>query len=244
MFRIILYIFIALLAFSIGSYFVYLYVQQNVGIDSISEKVEQRPLLDKTVKRPAAKQPRKKEYISDKEKALLLFEPTLKHWLKEQKVNPLTKHSDKTKEKILASNLNVIDERDLLNTIKKDFKSFLIDVNGDSEKELAILCNYSPPEHYELWIFKKTEKDFEVILSTYNDVEEFRLQKSKTKGFFDLETTASYPRSKTSLGMDIFEFDGEQYVKMKCYDYIYLYEDKNGDLQKLKKPKYVSLHCC
>ncbi len=186
----------------------------------------------------------KEKFLSDKEKALFLFEQTLSNWLNGKEIETLSKPSDNIKEKVLSSNLNIVDERDLLDTLEKDYKSFLIDINGDSEKELAILCNHSPPEHHELWIFKKTKKDFKVILSTYNSVENFSLRKSKTKGHYDLETTASYPRSKTSLAMGVFEFDGEQYVKMKCFDCIYLYEDKHGKLRTLKKPKYISLHCC
>jgi hypothetical protein len=240
------YLSVALLAFGIGFYFVYSYTLRNAEIVSesvrwLDKETVQTVSLNHTQVREKLKT---KEYLPDKEKALLLFQLILNKWLSSQKLDDITEPSEEIIRKITESKIDNVDERGLLQSAQKSYKSYLIDVNGDGKDELAVLSNCSPPEYCELWIFKKTKEDFEVILSTYTEVENFSLRKSRTKRYFDIQTTHPYSKSETTLGMAIYKFDGEQYIKEECYDYQHLYKDKNGNLQKIDKPKLIPLHCC
>ncbi|MEZ5424946.1 MAG: hypothetical protein R2747_01660 [Pyrinomonadaceae bacterium] len=236
------YITVGILAFGTGVWFVY----QNAPVmtDSFAfEELNEKVVIPANQK-PIREQNRRKDFVSQKEKASLLFKPTLEKWLSGKSLEKTVEPTEELTEKIKDGNFNLTDEWMLINSAQKSYRPSLIDVNGDGKDELTILSNFSPPEFSELWILKRSKTDFEVILSTYAEVENFSLRKRKTEGYFDIETTFSYPGSETSLGMSIYKFDGKEYVKMECYDYIYLYRDENGDLKKLKKPRLMSLHCC
>lgn len=244
--RKVFYLVIALLAFGIGFYFVQFYIWQiiekkNESVNWTNEEVEK---FVSSNHNSIKVKTRKEEFLTKKEKALILFEPTLKKWLNGETLVNSVETSPDIIHKITDGKFNTVDENSLLLAAEKNYKPSLIDVNDNGENELAILSNCWPPEFCELWIFKKTKNDFQIILSTYTDVENFNLRKTKTNGYFVIETTHSYPKSKTSLGMKIYKFNGEEYIMEECYDYIYLYEDKNGELHKLAKPKYSPLHCC
>ena len=244
--RLLAYKIVGLLAIGIGFYFVQIYLWQaaekkNESVNWTSEEIEQLILSNQNLIKEKS---RKEKYLSEKEKALILFEPTLDKWLSGQKFDANVEPRTEITREITAGKLNFVDENYLLRAAAKNYKPSLIDVNNNGSKELAILSNCSPPEFCELWIFKKTKNDFQVILKTYTVVENFDLRKTKTRGYFDIETIYSYPGSKTSLGMNIYKFNGENYEMKECYDYIYLYEDENGELHKLAKPRFSPLHCC
>ena len=70
-------------------------------------------------------------------------------------------------------------------------------------------------------------------------VQQFELRKSKSHGYFDLETRSH--GSSTSGGIDIFKFDGKEYVVTNCYDFDY--KDPKGGLKHLKKPTLEHREC-
>lgn len=244
--RYIVYFAVALLAFGIGFKFVHEADFQNAETASKAfsradgGKLHlQLPDQSQTIANSKAS-----DFLTDRKKSILLFQPTLDKWLNIQKMDETVEPSPETLENIQNAGLNSVEETGLIAAAQKSYKPFLIDLNGDGKNELAILSNCSRPEHCELWVFERSKEDFEIILSTYTEVENFSLRKSKKNGYFDIETTHAYTKSETSLGMAIYEFDGERYIKTECFDYIYLYRDPDGNLQKLKKPKFISLHCC
>lgn len=101
------YFSVALLVFGVGTYFVYLSPLRKA--DVMSEPVF---LVEKdTVKTISIDEnkttKRKTEYLSDKEKSELLFQPTLNKWLNNKKIENVVKPSKEIIEKIDNSKLNM-----------------------------------------------------------------------------------------------------------------------------------------
>jgi len=238
------YLSVGLLAFGIGFYFVYglaLRKSETLSESVIPLNIETPPMVYSNQEKEKS---RRQDYLSNEQRAYFLFENTINKWLSGQKITVPVEPSAETLEKIIESKLNIVDERGLLESAKKVYKPSLMDANGDGKPELTISSNCLPNLSCEFWIFKKVKDEFKVILNTPVEVENFSLRKSKTKAYFDVQTTHSYSQSETTLGMAIHKFDGEQYVLEECYEYQHLYRNKNGKMRKIEKPKLIPLHCC
>lgn len=191
--------------------------------------------------------------MTDKEKASFLFEPTINKWLNKEKIEETIEPSPEIIQKITKEEFLYADYSQLKQNAEAIYKPSLIDVNGDGKNELAILSNCEEGEGCQFWILKESNKDFEVILSSYQEVDNFKLQKNKTKGYFNIETFEIHPDSLISLGMEsylpalgikIYKFDGEQYYISGCFEHEFSYKGKDGKLHNLKKPKLRRVHCC
>ena len=126
------------------------------------------------------------------------------------------------------------------------YKPSLLDLNGDRRSELAIMINCEKSDGCELWLFRETKRDFEVILRTNWKLEAFKIRKSKSKGFSDIQTNY-YPRdpnSETFKSMNDYKFDGKEYTHRGCSAIIDRYWDRNWELQKLKRPVFERYDDC
>jgi hypothetical protein len=250
MHRYVLYFVVGLLAFGIGSGGFYLYFYQVGKTDDKStvrtEEDKRKAVLQfvNTEQMFKFNTVPEKDFLTNKEKASILFEPTINKWLNQEKINDAVEPATEIIEKIKEGKYSRVDESELTGTAQISYKPSLIDVNGDGKDELAVLANCLDEASCELWILQRTAKDFKVILSTYNDVGQFKLQKNKTKGYFNIETTRSYRANELFLQMNVLKFGDGEYYGADCFDYEYRYKDKNGKLQNLKKPKLHRLHCC
>jgi hypothetical protein len=243
--RYIFYLGVSLLAFGVGISFVYFYFDKfQWHFEQPQETIEERVFQNHSSNiQKSDELSRKTEFLTNKEKAFLLFESIINKWLKGQKIESLIEPSPELVQRIKESRFIYADEQGLLQNAEKNYQPTFIDVNSDGKNELAILSNCSEGD-CQLWILKQTKRDFEVILSSYQEVANFNLQKSKRKGYFNIRTTQFYRNSKTSLGMRIYKFDGKEYYISDCFEYEFRYKDKNGNFHKLKKPKIYPLHCC
>lgn len=239
------YFVVALLAFVVGIIVVYLYFLksqpafelplESILKDDFSPNVSNLQELNGL--------PKRADFLKDDEKALLLFESAISKWLKEEKIELVIVPSSEITQKINKGKFLYSDEQELLQNAEKVYKPYLVDVNSDGTDELAILSNCSDG-NCQFWILKKTKRSFEVILSSYKEVENFKLQKSKTHGYFNIETTEKYSGAPTFFQMKIYKFGGNGYFISECFNYEYRYKDKNGNFHTRKKPKISPLHCC
>lgn len=128
----------------------------------------------------------------------------------------------------------------------KSYKPSLLELNGDGKPELAIMVNCAKSKSCELWIFREVKNDFTVVLRTSWELEMFEIKRTKTKGFFDIQTSydSHYPESEELKSMDDYKFDGKEYKFSGCSALVNVYYDKNGQLHHLKKPRLEHYDDC
>lgn len=244
------YLAVALLAFGLGIFSLYLFSLR----DSVVEVSPQTVTPAQTVEAVSVSDKRSlhqetgiESLITDKEKALLLFEPTLKKWLEKKNIAGIIEPSPEILEKIVATKLHRYEAPYLTQMAQTSYQPSLLDLNGDGLNELFILINCGKPDGCELWAFRKVERDFEVILRTSQEFEKFELTKKKSKGFFGIQTAhyPNEPESETLISYDHYKFDGKKYYHRGCSEYVNRYRDKKGELRYLKKPiLYYLDDCC
>ena len=149
-------------------------------------------------------------------------------------------------ERIMATKLHRYEAPYLTRMAQTSYQPSLLDLNSDGLNELFILINCGKPGGCELWVFRKVERDFEVILRASEEFEKFELTKKKSKGFFGIQTS-HYPNeleSETLISYDHYKFDGKKYYLRGCSEYVNRYRDKKGELRYLKKPILYHLNDC
>lgn len=243
--RWVFYLAISGLAFGIGVIGVFFYFYQSsnsvcrLKVLTKEEVSRYETLNDRERHDP----PRKKEPLTDRERFLLLYQPTIDKWLKDEPLKETVESSPEIVQKIGEMRLAYYEEQSLLKTARKPYKPKLIDVNGDGRSELQIIAEGDTANLFDCLILKKTRDDFEIVFYAYESFSEFKLSKSRHKGHFDIELSEYYPDAP-SLGKDLYRFDGQKYEHHGCYDYTYRYKDKNGRWQPLKKPVLERLDDC
>jgi hypothetical protein len=121
------------------------------------------------------------------------------------------------------------------------FQPYLVDVNGDGNKELAVRNGCAPAGNCQFWLFKKARKSYEIILKSLpGSVQTFEFKKTKTNGYFDLVTKVH--ADAWSGGIEVYRFNGKKYVVSECSTYSYSFL-KYGKLYELKKPQIISVKC-
>jgi hypothetical protein len=121
------------------------------------------------------------------------------------------------------------------------FQPYLIDINGDGKKELAIRNNCAMVGNCQLWLFKRTGKKYKIILQSIPaGVQTFRIKTTKTNNFFDIETKDH--GDAWSGGIEVYKFNGKKYKVSDCYTYNYSYF-LNGKIYELKQPKITHIKC-
>jgi hypothetical protein len=242
------YLSVALLAFGIGSLVVFKFYWNSAAEIAIQTEPTQDFVAVSVPNEISLHQETGIEsLISDKEKALLLFEPTLKKWLEKENVAGTVEPSPEILERIMTTKLHRYEAPYLTGTARKSYKPSLLDLNNDGLKELSILIGCGENDGCELWVFRKVERDFEVILWTREEFEKFELTKNKSKGFSDIQTSyrPTEPESEVLISFDNYKFNGQEYKLSGCSLYINRYRDKKGELRYLKKPFLQHLgDCC
>lgn len=215
------------------------FVEQAVIAQTSIEKTS----TDKTIIQKSKQAKIEDENLYDEEKASFeVLQPTIKKWLRGEKVkNEFTDVSDESIKKISGKSKSDLTEDEAKWYSSFRFEPMLIDVNGNGKKELAVRNNCAPVGNCQFWLFKKKGNDYQIILKTLaGAVQTFKLQGSKTKSYFDIETKDH--NDAWSGGIEIYKFDGEIYKVAECFNYNYS-DFKNGKLYELKKPKITSVDC-
>ena len=242
------YLTVALLAFGIGIFFLYLFFPRNPAPEIVvrNEPTQEFAAISVSKELSLHQETGIESLISDKEEALLLFEPTLKKWLKKENLDETIKPSPEILERIMATKLHRYDAPYLTRTARASYKPSLLDLNDDGRTELFILINCGQPDGCELWVFRKAERDFEVILRAREEFEKFEVTKKKSKGFSNIQTShyPNDPESETLVSFDYYKFDGQKYSFRGCSEYVNRYRDKKGELRYLKKPILYHLDDC
>ncbi len=185
--------------------------------------------------------------ISEKEKALLLFEPTLRKWLSGESIANPTEPSAELIANISKTKLHRYEAPYLRDLAERPYESSLIDLDADSNSDLAIRIIFGDSNRGDLWLFKRVNDDFEVVLHSKELLDKFELKKTRSNGFFDIQTSyfPNDPHSETLKSMSDYKFDGKEYTLRGCSAILDRYRDKNGvDLHYLKKPIFVRYDDC
>lgn len=184
--------------------------------------------------------------ISDKEKALLLFGPTIRKWLAGEDLTELNEPSPAIAEKVASMRLHRYEAPYVVRMAEKSYKSSLVDLDGRDRPELAIMINCEQSSSCQLWLFHEVDGGFNVILRTSSELTDFTIKKTKSKEFFDIQTSyfPEDPLSETYKAMNDYKFDGKEYKHTRCSAIVNRYLDKNGDLRFLKKPRLEYYEDC
>ncbi len=241
MWRIIFYLSVAMLAFGIGSFVVFnLYfkrAEQFVDIQTI--EMDKLKVKEST----SIQEDSEDKELNDEEQAAFdVLKPTIRKWLRGEKIkNEFTEASNESIKEILGKDKSELSVEEATWFSYFRFEPTLIDIDGDGKNELAIRNYCAPVGNCRFWIFKKKANDYEVLLqSDGGDVQTFKLENTKSKGYFDIKTTAH--GDAWSGGIHIYKFDGEKYKVSECYKYNYSYLN-NGKLIELKEPTITSRKC-
>lgn len=245
--RYIYYLSVALLSFGIGSFFVFkFYWNSAVEVAVQIEPTQDFVAVSVSNELSLHQETGIESLISDEKKALLLFEPTLKKWLKKENIAESIEPSPEILERIMATKLHRYEAPYLTRMAQKSYKPSLLDLNDDGAKELSILINCGESGGCELWVFREIGRDFEVILRAREEFEKFEITKNKSKGFSNIQTSyhPNDPESETLMSLDIYKFDGQKYKHSGCSEYVNRYRNKKGELRYLKKPILYHLDDC
>lgn len=101
-------------------------------------------------------------------------------------------------------------------------KVALFDSDEDGHKELAFQNGCAAVGNCVLHVYQRRGDSYRQILAT-SMVQRFQLRKTKTRGFYDLETSSH--DSVDTGGIAIYKYDGRSYRVAKCFNYYY---DKNA----------------
>jgi hypothetical protein len=225
------YFAVALLAFGIGSY-VAMKSHQRISEKTLSP--ESKETQEKKTQQDISQ---KDDFPTDEqfeEWKMNSFKPVLEKWLKNQRIEEY---------------INLERNDEWAANSEHDARTKLIDVNAGGKNELALQTGCAAVGNCEFWLFEKTKNSYKIILSI-NMVQQFKLKRNKSNGYFDLETKAH--GSATSGGIAIYKFAGNEYKINKCFGYEYeplrkkggetLYT-KDGQLILKDKPTLTPASC-
>lgn len=122
-------------------------------------------------------------------------------------------------------------------------KAALLDVNGDGQKELAFLTGCATVGNCDFYLYQRESEGVKKLLFAHN-VQQFELTKTKTNGFYDIETSSH--ASAISGGIAVYNFDGSKYQISECF--LYKYEltgrlDSDGQAITADKPRLTKVDC-
>jgi len=240
------YLAVALLAFGVGSLVVFKFYFKHAEhpvTAQTTEKYEPQNMEQIPVSKLESSHETETNY--EEWAAFEVLKPTIGKWLRGERIKSERQEiSDEFIKLAIGRNEIRETERIFWQETGLEFTPYLIDVNGDGVNELAVRNYCAPVGNCQFWLFKKTGKKgnlgYEILLKASNDVQMFKLRKSITNGYFDLETKSH--GDAWSGGMDIYKFDKTEYKLSECYDYNYSYLN-DGELYELKKAKVTPRKC-
>lgn len=183
--------------------------------------------------------------LTPEERAKALYGPTIKRWLAGEYVAGYVGPSEAIITRIENDKRYRLQLASLRDVARAAYRPSLIDVDGDKQKELAILplCE-STAVDCALWVLDKTETGFRVILLTIDKPELFEAGKKTSQNYREIRTYRNYEESDDMRGMDVYTFDSGEYLLSNCYEYKFRRRDKSGKWVEIKNPKIEELHCC
>lgn len=171
--------------------------------------------------------------------AFKVLQPTIQKWLKGERIESgeWVTVDLKLIEHITGKDASELTEEELkFWTLSHfDFEPTLIDVNGDGKKELAIRNLCAAVGNCNFQIFQKHGDGYRNLLdSTNRGAQRFKLRKTRSGGYFDLETMihADYASGE----MYVYRFRGDKYELRDCMNYSYLARDKDWNQYQVKEP--------
>ena len=232
--RKLFYLSVALLAFGIGLFSAFEFYFESYEIDVFEVENQNAHLI--------REDPLENEPNFEEQSAFAVLKPTIEKWLRNKKTNSgFNEVSDESIKEIIGKSRSELSEDETRFFSYFRFEPSLIDVDGDGKNELAVRNYCAPVGNCQFWIFKKNGESYEVLLQTNNnDVQTYKLENTKSKGYFDIKTTEH--GDAFSGGIKVYKFDGEYYKVSECSNYNYSYL-KNGKLYTLQKPKITPHEC-
>ncbi|MGH9864636.1 MAG: hypothetical protein ACRD4H_04405 [Candidatus Acidiferrales bacterium] len=92
-----------------------------------------------------------------------------------------------------------------------------------------------------LWIFRKTPTGFVELLSNFG-VHDFHFRSTRTMGYSDL--VISTHNAPFDFKLDVFGFDGTEYLLKECWDRSFATLDKHGHVVHVSKQAKVTREGC
>lgn len=155
------------------------------------------------------------------------FRPVLDKWIKGEK---LPKHVELIRNDTWAANSEL------------GASVTLLDVNGDRTNELALQSGCATVGNCVFWLFEMKGNGYKQLLNTQM-VQRYKLRKTRSNGYYDLETSAH--GSSTSGGIAVYKFDGFEYKIAECFGYEYerTGKFKNGQALTRDSPTLTPSDC-
>lgn len=174
--------------------------------------------------------------------AFTVLKPTIEKWFSGAPVKSVfTDPSDESIREITGKRRSEMDDPDAVWLMGLRFEPTLMDFNGDGQNELAIRNLCAMVGNCSFTVFRKKGKSYEIILeSAAGAVQTFRLERTKSNGYFDIKTTDH--GDAWSGGIDIYKFDGAKYKVAECFDYDYA-ALVDGKHTVWKKPRVTPRKC-
>ncbi|MBX7174436.1 MAG: hypothetical protein K1X72_25915 [Pyrinomonadaceae bacterium] len=209
------YLIISLLAFGIGiTSFLFFYQQKEISQSNKFLRVEEIEVSNSIPTHIQTVASDEDEICSGLD-AEDYFEPAIKKWLKEQKIE----------EKPIRPPKEYQSEGD-------KFIPSLIDVNHDGRKELMIKWYCSPTKNCAVYIFEKKDNDYRRLFFSCQKIQAIHFGKSSYKGYQEIQTTTKL-NEKTGF-YSTYKFNGEYYDTTKCFQF---------DHEKNKKEDISLVEC-
>lgn len=155
------------------------------------------------------------------------FRPVIERWLKGER---LPRHVDLDTKNPVAAN-------------SEHYASVvLLDVNGDGRKELAMQSGCAAVGNCVFWVFQKTGDGYTQLLIA-DMVQRFKLRKTRTNNYYDLETSSH--DSANSGGIAVYKYNGSEYKIAECFGYEYELTGKmiNGQSVTRDTPTLTPADC-
>jgi hypothetical protein len=174
--------------------------------------------------------------------AFVALKPTIGKWLSGAPIKSVfTDASDESIREITGKERSEMDDPNDVWLMGLRFEPTLMDFNGDGQNELAIRNLCAMVGNCSFTVFRKKGESYEIILESEGGaVQTFKLERTKSNGYFDLKTTAH--GDAWSGGIEIYKFDGAKYKVAECFNYDYA-ALVDGKRTVWKKPRITPRKC-
>jgi hypothetical protein len=129
-----------------------------------------------------------------------------------------------------------------LDSLAANLEAVKLDLNGDGSPELEIrginvICGAN---NCPAWIYRRAGNRYERLLST-NYVQTIEVQSGVSHGYRDIMTARH--GSAWDSDLSLFQFDGHEYRRVRCFDRRDRYLDSSRRPHELKRPRITPRAC-